>query len=289
MNKYRYSGIPVLVLISLLLLGSLYLYRVSIAPQKIQLNDLREHMGEYVEVQGLVSSVTPLDRGMVLTLENGSSRITVYLNFREKLGPGYDVAVRGIVTTYRGKVEILVEHREDLIVKSNALSLSLRTLLSSPQSFLGMRVEVQGTISDIKATRDYHYLKITDGTHTAWVHVPWRYYGERRVHLAGTVKDGMLFVENISLSEKVCTCRNVSIGDIEKHEGERIHVYGIVISYSRFSGYSAKLRDGEYELSILSFKPLNVTTSRVVVLGDLRYVVEHGMYQLVVVNVHPAS
>ncbi len=277
MGKEIDKRILSLILLIILLLSLLYAWRINITPRKIEVKEAANFVGDYVEVAGIAIKVQKLSRATLLTLEDGNYTLEVFLNFKEDIKPGCILRLRGIITTYRGELELLVENKKDVEVIARAQTLPLSALLSSPQSFLGMRLVIRGEIQDVKEYRDYHYLRISDGINTTWVHVPWKYYGERRVHLVGVVKEGILNVERISLVYNSEEYENVSVGEISHWEGKRIHVYAVILNYSKFLRVSGYLVDGNYTIRIWSYTRLK-TSPLTTLTGYLRYDDKRGYY-----------
>jgi len=268
------------ILLILFLLGSLYIYRTSIDAEKISVTEAQKYLGRYVELQGIVIHAKKFDNGMLLTIRDDNATLQAFLNFQENIIPGTRIMVRGVVTKYRGNIELVVEERDELKIIRFPEEFPLSIILSSPEDYQNLLVRVRAQIFDVREVRDYSWLEISDGINITWVHIPQRYYGDRNVHLLGEVHNGTLYVENILLHYEGEEYKNVSIGKLNEYEGQKVHVYGIILSYYRgdFRGY---LKDGEYSIKIWSDLPLKEKIP-VVVEGHLRYCERCGCYTLVV-------
>lgn len=271
--------ILILALLSLLMLSSLYIYSLHLKPLEVEISDVNSHIGEYVEVEGIVKYSKNTTKGTMVQLysQDGNDSVYLFLLFHRTLSPGYVIRARGIVQIYQGLVEILVKSEGDIEIMKKNVEIGLEELLQNPNFFVGMRIGVSGNLTDIYEIADERQIEITDGINTTWVHLPFAYFGERDIYIYGRVVNGTLYGENITLNSNE-TC--ISIGEIPKYEGKWVWVHGRVISYKRIYGYVGWLKDGKYSLKV--FLKEKREEGSVFLNGTFIYDEENGMYELIV-------
>ncbi len=269
------KGVIMANVLIIILLTSLYIYSINLHPEKIEIGDVKNHIGEYVSVRGIVSKVENTSSGTFLIIDDmGRENSTVvFLFFHPFIAPGYMVEVSGVVQIYSDSPEITVKSPKDIRVLSESYAITLHDLLSNPQSFINFRVKIYGNITDIQ--KDWHYIEVTDGIHTTWVYVERGYEGEEKAYFSGIVKNGMLHVENVSL-KKNASISSVSIDKISNYEGKEVEIFGKILNYGSY-GY---ITDGKYSLRAF-FKGEVENEEDVYVEGLFIYDENIGAYEII--------
>ena len=268
-----------IALISILILTALYIHSQFLEPEKVEISSIKNHVGEYVEVEGIVRYCKNTTKGTMVELYDMERENNVYLFllFHKALSPGYVIRAEGIVQVYQGMVEIIVKEEGDVQIMNRSLDIGLEELMFNPQFFVGMKVRVYGNLTHIYPVVDEHQIKITDGINTTWVYVPFSYFGERDVYLIGIVENATLHVENITLRyEGKC----ISVGEIADYEGKRICVHAKILEYERIYGYVGWLKNRDYSLKI--FMKEKREEGFQYIQGTFLYDSRNGMYELVV-------
>lgn len=262
-------SITLAVMISL---ASLFAYMSLITPKRVGLSEIESNVGNFVEVSGVVGEVRQTQRGEILKIydETFKNRTEVYLMFHESLYPGESVVLRGVISRYRGVVEILVSSESDLKILHKYLNLNIKELLANSQFFVGMKVRLRG---DLSVMRPSHYIEVSDGFNFTKIYTSSPYFGERNIYVHGKYKHGMIYADNITLNY---TGPCVSMGKLDNYEGKEIWIHGTVVSYFYY-GY---LIDGGYTLKVVADRIIG--SGEVVVEGKFVYTDYSGQYELVV-------
>ncbi len=268
-----------LTILSITIILGLYVNSLFLQPEKVDIGRLGKYVGEYVEVEGIVKYYKNTTRGTLVKIcdKEGKNEVYLFLLFHSVLTPGSILRARGIVQIYQGMLEIVVKDKGGIEILKRSLDIALEELLLNPEFFVGMRIRVYGNLSNLYAAVDEYQMEITDGINTTWVHIPSPYFGEREVYLYGTVVNGTLYVENITLQY---SGNLVSIGDIWRHEEEKIWIKGEIISYERLYGYYSWLRSGDYRLRV--FLKNRVDEGLQYLEGKFVYDEKNGQYELIV-------
>ena len=211
-------------LVIIVILSALYLYEANIPPTEVGIGDLSKHVGEYVEVEGIVLTVSDDGKSAKISDEKFQNSATIYSDFSLSLSPGSIVVVRGIVEKYRNMYEILLKDREDIQVKSTSLPLAMPVLLQNPQRYVGLYVKVYGHTVYWKLI----YLNVTDGENFGHFYVYGNYEGEKKTYFYGTVKNGTLRLENPLNREEY---KAVKVGEIKRMKEGKVRVYGWIAGY----------------------------------------------------------
>ena len=266
-------------ILTIFILTSLYLYSYTLTPKRIEISQISEHIGEYVEIEGIVKYSRNTSKGTMVELYdmNRKSETYLFLLFHKSLLGGYIIRARGIVQVYQGMIEVMVRSEKDIEVLERSLYIALEEILLNPSFFVDMKLRVYGNLTHVYPVIDEHQIEVTDGINITWVHIPFTYFGEREVYIYGMVKNGTLYGENITLFAEV---KCVSIGELEKYEGKHVWICGSIISYSRLYGYSGWLKDGEYSLKV--FMKEKREEGRTILEGTFVYNEKSGIYELVV-------
>jgi len=240
------KGILFLTILSIAILVGLYAYSLFLQPENVSIGEVSKHIGDYVKVKGIVVYARNITNGVLAYIydEGFENKISLFLRFSAVLYPGEVVVVKGQVVNYRGSAEIVVYNERDLQVIARYLELNLRELLEEPEHFVGMHIELQGNLSEMKMS---NYFEFTDGFNLIKVYVKNGYFGERNIYIKGTYEKGIFYAKNISL-EYNGTC--VELNKLRDYEGKPVWIHGSIISYFYY-GY---LREGVYSLKVVSDK-----------------------------------
>ena len=211
-------------LVIIVILSALYLYEANIPPTKVEIGDLSKHVGEYVEVEGIVLTVSNDGKSAKISDEKFQNSATIYFNFQLSLTPGSRIIARGVVKKYRDIYEIALKSEKDIEVKSDSLTLTLPILLENPQRYSGLNVRIFGHAIYWKLI----YLNVTDGEDYAHLYVYGDYEGEKKTHFYGTIKNGTFHLDNPLNSGEY---RDVKIGDIKRMKEGKVRVYGWIVGY----------------------------------------------------------
>ncbi len=262
-------AIAVLIMI---FLASLFAYISFITPKKVDVSEIGENVGNFVEVSGIVGNIKQTQRGVVLKIYDKTFKNSTeaYLLFHTTLYPGERVVLRGEVSRYRGMVEILVKNKDDLKVLDKYLNLNIRELLTNPEFFVGMRVRIYGNMSSMVPSE---YLELSDGFNFTRIYVRGGYFGERDVYIYGTYSDGIFRAENITLNYGG---KCVGIGNLEKYAGKKVWIHGTTVSYF-YHGY---LSYSPYSLKVVSDR--RISKGLIYLEGKFVYAEHSGQYELVV-------
>jgi len=271
--------ILLLTLLSIIIIAGLYTNSIFLQPERVEIGNLGKHVGEYVEVEGIVKYYKNTTKGTLVEIcdMNGENETYLFLLFHSVQIPGSVIRARGMVQIYQGMLEIVVKDEGEIETLKRSLEVGLEELLSNPEFFVDMRIRVYGNLSHLYPAVDENQMQITDGINTTWVHIPFRYFGERDVYLYGTVINGTLYVENITLQYSGDV---VSIGDIRQYEGKRIWVHATILAYQRLYGYYGWLRSGDYALKV--FLKEKVDEGFCYLEGRFVYNEKNGQYELMV-------
>ncbi len=258
---------------AILILSALYLYESSIPPKRVNIGELGKHVGEYVEVKGIVIAIS--GDGKMITIEdmNFNHSAMIYSPEPLHLAPGYIVIVRGIVDRYHGVNEIIIRSGRDLRVKSEFLTVDLHILLNNPHRYDGLTVKLFAKVIYSKVI----YLNVTDGNDYGHFYVDGNYKGEKKTYFYGRVKNGTLHLENPLNTEEY---RDASIGEIGRMDGKRVRVYGWIV------GYYLHLIIGErgYSLNVYYYGD-DIPNGYVEMKGKFAYDSSRGEYSLYVGNI----
>ncbi len=237
-----------LVLAIILALSLLYVYSSNVKPEKVNIGGVARHIGDYVEVKGIVGYSKNITNGVLAYIydEKFENKTTLFLQFSAILYPGEVVIAKGQVVNYRGSIEVVVYREGDLQIIAKYLELNLREVLEEPEHFLGMHIKLRGNLS---AMRMSNYFEFTDGFNLIKVYVKNGYFGERNVYIRGYYEKGIFRAENISLQYNG-TC--VNLNELANYEGKVVWIHGSIISYFYY-GY---LRDGAYSLKVVADKKI---------------------------------
>ncbi len=259
-----------LLVVIILSLSLLYIYSSNVKPEKVNIGGLPKHIGDYVEVKGIVSYTRNITNGVLIYIydENFENKTTLFLQFPAILHPGEAVIAKGQVVNYRGSVEVVVHEEKDLQIIAKYLKLTIREVLEEPENFVGMHLKLQGSLSYMRMS---NYFEFTDGFNLIKVYVKNGYFGERNVYIKGYYENGVFHAENISL-EYNGTC--VALNELASYEGKIIWIHGSILSYFYY-GY---LKDGVYSLKIVSDKKLS--SGYKVLEGELIYSPYTAQYEL---------
>ncbi len=208
----------------IVILSALYFYEANIPPTKVEIGELSKHVGEYVEIEGIVLTVSDDGKSAKISDEKFQNSATIYSDFQLRLSPGSTVVVKGIVEKYSNSYEIAPRGRSDIQVKSDSLFMSMPVLLQNPQRYVGLHVKVYGHVVYWKLI----YLNVTDGENFGHFYVYGNYEGEKKTYFYGTVKNGSLRLENPLNTEEY---RDATIGEIKDLNHAKIRVYGWIIGY----------------------------------------------------------
>lgn len=266
----------VTVIAIILILTLLYVYRENMKPSRIELAEISEHVGEYVEVQGTVVYTRDYEHGMYIEIAKNGSRVSAYLDTKIKLVPGNLVNLRGIVEYRLGKYVLEVSNGG--IIIHGILKPNIQNILQNPQNFVGLNMQIRGNLTMAEKMVTKHYIRVSDGVHDAWIYVPVPYYGERDIYIIGTVKYGILHSEKIALNKNP-NITLISIPNIPNFEGENVQIHGYVLNYSRILGYAAYIVDGDYHLKVILPRPLAMGYA--VLNGTFEYLSTYGEYALI--------
>ena len=265
-----------IVIAAILILTLLYVYRENLEPRHIELTEISEHVGDYVDVEGTVVYIREYEHGMYIEIAKNGSRVSAYLDTKIKLVPGNFVNLRGIVEYRLGRYVLEVSNGG--IIIHGFLKPSVREILQNPQSFVGLHIQVQGILSTPQKMVSKHYIRVSDGMHSVWIYVSVPYYGERDIYIIGTVKNGILHSEKIALG-KFPHVPLISIAAIPDFEGEAVQIHGYVLNYSRILGYAAYIMDEDYHLKVILPNP--ITPGYAVLNGTFEYLSTYGEYALI--------
>lgn len=259
-----------LLVVIILSLSLLYIYSSNVKPEKVNIGGLPKHIGDYVEVKGIVSYTRNITNGVLVYIydENFENKTTLFLQFSAILHPGEVVIAKGQVVNYRGSVEVVAHDEKDLQIIAKYLELNLREVLEEPENFVGMHIKLRGNLS---AMRMSNYFEFTDGFNLIKVYVKNGYFGERNVYIKGYYENGVFHAENISL-EYNGTC--VALNELANYKGKHVWIHGSILSYFYY-GY---LKDGVYSLKIVSDK--KISSGYKVLEGELIYSLYTAQYEL---------
>ena len=269
------KGIVIANIICITILAGMYIYTDNVSPENADIGEIGKYAGKYVSVSGIVEKIKNESTGSVIILvdESMKNSVMVFSSFHPGVFPGSTVRVRGIVERYSNLYEIKVRKSSDFRILKRSYRITLKILLKNPEYFVGFRLNIHGNITGVKRT--YRYIHITDGVNAAWIYVGNGYRGERKLYFYGVVKNGMLYVDNVSLKEKK-GYENVSVGEISKYEGKRIGVWGKILNYGEY-GY---IQDGRYRLEAF-FKREVKDANDVYVRGTFVYDEKIGEYEII--------
>ncbi len=223
----------------IIILSSLYIYESSIPPERVKIEELGKHMGEYVEVEGIVTKVSKDGKTVTIEDRDFNHSALIYSPYPLQIEPGFTVVVRGIADRYHGISEIVIKNRDAISVKSEYLRVNIRILLNNPERYEGLIVKLSAKVIYSKVI----YLNVTDGKDYGHFYVNGDYKGEKKTYFYGRVKNGTLYLETPLNPQEY---RNASIEKIGKLDGEKIRVYGWIVGYY----LHLILRDGNYSLNV---------------------------------------
>ncbi len=280
------KAVLIIAVVAILGTAGVYVVQCTMTPEKISMNELSNHIGEFVNLRALVLYYHNTTNGMLLEITdtNFTSDAYAYLEFHTNIAPGCTVDLEGYVQSYHNSPEIIVKNKKDIIVTSKSLKLTLKILLKNPDYYRGLLITVKGKITRSKELVNRSQIEITDGINTAWLYVPGGYSGENRAYFYGFVKNGTLRVDKVSLSYKDIA-ENVSIAKIPQYEGKYICVYGKVLRYRRFYGYLYWLSNGNYTLKCFSRAAIH-SDGYCILTGIFEYDAHYGTYTLFVKEQH---
>ena len=237
----------------IVILSALYLYEANLPPIKIHIEDLSEHVGQYVEVRGIILTISDDGSSAKISDKNFHSFATIYSKFKLSLSPGATVVVRGLVEKYRNIYKIVLRDRNDIVVKSDSLPIAMPVLLQNPQHYIGLNVRIYGHVVYWKLI----YLNVTDGEDFAHFYVYGHYTGEKKTYFYGTVKNGSLYLETPLNTEEY---KEIKMAEIKNLNNIKVRVYGwivgyyshLIISYENWSVnvyyYGSKIPQGNLEV-----------------------------------------
>ncbi len=260
-----------IIVVVMVLLSSLYFVGSIMEPRKISVGEVKNNVGNLVEVRGVVSHIKPTQRGESLKLydEKFENFTWVYLLFQCKLNPGMLVSIRGEVRTSWQGVEVVVENMNDLRILKDYVSLPLWEIMKDPSFFENMSVRVSGNLS---AMRMANYFEVTDGFNFTIVYVKNGYFGERNVFIHGKFENGIFVADNITMNYKgECA----SIGNLSSKKGS-VWIHGNIVSYFYY-GY---LRSDGSSIKVVSDRKL--PSGHVTLIGRIYYNSHTGTYELIV-------
>ena len=269
------KGIIIANLICIIMLGGMYAYSVNVSPENIEIGNVKNYIGKYVSVSGIVTKIKNESSGALIVIEDHCMKNSalIFTSFHPHIFPGSSIKANGIVEKYSNSCGIMVKNSNNLKIIKKNYEINLKILLKNPEYFVGFRLKIHGNITNAEKT--YHYIHVTDGFNTTWLYVEKGYKGERKVHFYGIVKNGMLYVENVSLEENY-SYKNVSIGEISKYEGEKIGFWGKILNYG---GY-AYITDGKYSLRTFFQREVE-NEEDVYIVGIFIYNENRGEYELI--------
>ncbi len=259
-----------LLVIIVIALSLLYIYSSNVKPEKVNIGGVTRHIGDYVEVKGVVGYAKNITNGVLAYIydEKFENKTILFIQFSKILYPGEVVIAKGQVINYHGSIEVVVHREGDLQIIAKYLELNLKEVLAEPEHFVGMHIKLRGNLS---AMRISNYFEFTDGFNLIKVYVKNGYFGERNVYIKGYYEKGIFHAENISLQYNG-TC--VNLDELAKYEGKVVWIHGSIISYFYY-GY---LRDSLYSLKVVADK--NLPSGYRVLEGEFIYNAYEAQYEL---------
>ncbi len=262
------------VVILLSLLGAYY-YRASVPPVDVKIEDARSHLGEYVEVGGIVwRSWGDEDYTTILITEDFNSTLTVFARFSIEVPPGARIVVRGILAEVSGGIEILPEKPGDIRILSREYSAALPVLLENPERYVGLLVKFPAKVKYSRIV----YLNLTDEFGSVRGYVD-DYDGDRNAFFHGRVKNGKFLVD---FASDICVdgYQEVNTSSILSHEGEKVCLHAKIYDY----GLKLYVSSGNYTLPVYCELP-EIPEGNVVVEGTFTYDSLSGRYVVYAGNV----
>ncbi|MHC1579718.1 MAG: hypothetical protein ACXQTZ_03585 [Candidatus Alkanophagales archaeon] len=132
--------------------GIAFLYWIStlVAPVKVEIGEIPNYEGKYVEVEGVVSDVRVVGGGAcVLTLRRNGSSVEVFVRRGVELDVGYgdEVRVVGAVRLYEGEHEIFTSADRVELLNKSRVAVFVSQVAAEPQEYVGGRVCVVGRVT----------------------------------------------------------------------------------------------------------------------------------------------
>ncbi len=128
--------------------------------------------GRFVRVQGTVTQVKPFSAGLKFTVEDDTGAIvalvwqSIYegVAHRELLTEGAEVAIQGLVSEYRGELEIAPEQPMDVILLKAGAGAATVPINRLTAEQVGQTVRVEGQVTEVKPFSKGTKLTVDDGT-----------------------------------------------------------------------------------------------------------------------------
>jgi len=129
-------------------------------------------VNRFVRVQGMVTQVKPFSAGVRFTVQDDSGTIvalvwqSVYegVTGRELLTEGAEVAIQGLVSEYRGELEIAPEQPMDVVLLKAGAGAATLSIGSLTVEQVGQTVRVEGQVVEVKPFSKGTKLTVDDGT-----------------------------------------------------------------------------------------------------------------------------
>ncbi len=257
-----------LIISIILILSVLYAYELKVEPAKINIGDISKHIGDYVEIKGIVWKSKNVTNGMILYIydERFENKTEAYLQFSANIFPGALVKVRGQVVSYRGTLEVIVYKPQNVEIIEKYFKLQLPEVLQAPQHYVGMNIELSGNLSNMYMS---DYFEVTDGFTILKVYIKNGYFGERNIYIYGMYKNGIFYAKNITLdTHRNCT----KLSELSNNEGKYVWIHATIISYF----YYGWLEEDGYAIKVVSDE--RIASGEVNLEGKLIYNAYDGEY-----------
>ncbi len=163
------------VLVAVAGISALYLYSISLDPERVRISDLGEYVGKYVVVQGNVVDAYSSEGSTTLTLSENTSNATVkvFLDSKESVEPGDRVELMGKVDEYHGGYSISVAGNGyfRILKRWESSVLTLPVLAQNPWEYEGQNVNISCRIRyQLNNSKPYPHFVVenrTEDSHTA--------------------------------------------------------------------------------------------------------------------------